>query len=172
MEHRWSGLEKSVEDVHGAMSDWGTNEGIDSLPVGENVTTRVVTKVHWANELGFRWNLIQKSSSSWRYCGANLGAICFKMDFFIFLPFWQFNNCFGEENESGVCRKAHGWIPHIFIFVSVYFEPILSIWARRKSLMSTRKKYVYLCYFGFGSKCSLRGGRVSRANRVNRWKPN
>ena len=72
------------------------------------------------------------------------------VDFSIFLPFWQFVGIFDGVLESKVCRKAHGWVRHIFIFVSMYFEPILGTRARQKGLISTR-------HFGFGSKCSLKG---------------
>ena len=101
-----------------------------------------------------------------------MGAIQYLGYFFDFLPLWQFIGCFGVENESRRCRKAYGWIPHIFIFVSVYYERISGTRASKRGGMTTQKKYVNLCHFGNGSKCTLRGGRVSRANRVNRRKRN
>ena len=33
-----SGLEKSTEDLHGAVSDWGVNESIDILPHVERIS--------------------------------------------------------------------------------------------------------------------------------------
>ena len=67
----------------------------------------------------------------------NLEAIHFFFEFSDFLPFWQFTSYFGGVLKSRVCEKAHGWVPHIFIFVLVYFEPILGTQARQKGLIST-----------------------------------
>ena len=49
----------------------------------------------------------------------------------------------------------------VFIFGFLSFQRYVFCWkisleAWQKSLMSTRKKYVYLCYLDFFSKCSIR----------------
>ena len=72
-------------------------------------------------------------------------------------PFFCCFGIFSEVRLSSVYRKAHDCDSHIFIFLSMYFEPISRPGAMRKALMLDGKRYVYSYYMRFGSECSLGG---------------
>ena len=80
----------------------------------------------------------------------------------IYFLFFQFSANLALQRHSrqgllsSACKKAHGCDHCIFIFLSVYYEPILGTEAMRKALMSSEKKCVYSCQMGFDSECSLR----------------
>ena len=77
---------------------------------------------------------------------------------------------FGGVHLSSASRKEHDCDPHIFIFLSVYFEPNLALGAMRKPLMQLRKKYIYLYHLRFCSKCFLRGKGLW-INQANNQRP-
>ena len=79
--------------------------------------------------------------------------------FYRFDTFWAFS-MWGSRVQS-VQKKSYGCDPHIFIFLSVGFEPVLASQAMKKCLMSSEKKYDNLCHLGFFSEYFLKGRKVS-----------
>ena len=112
--------------------------------------------------LRFKWNLAQKSSMKRRsYCVNSRKSS--HVDYFFSFYFCSFWGClynFNQGNLSNVSRKAYGCDPWNFIFASMYYDVVDLFQTRRKSLISTQKKYVYF-YHRSGLECFLGGCSVT-----------
>ena len=115
-----SGLEKSIEDLHGTVLDWDINDDIDiCLSGGEcyksSLWTGLTSKRAWI------WTKFDpKIKYNLRILCVNLRLIRFVGYFSYFCQFWHFECVFCKIRLFSVSRKVHDHNPHIFSFDSVY----------------------------------------------------